>query len=455
MPDKPPSAIDAEERLLSLLIQDNQAIDTAASIIKGENFFLPKHRAIFDAMVDMRKNGLVVDLVTLVERMQDDQTLKLAGGASGVSAILTAPVAPDAKQYALIVWHKAMLRQLSIRAEEIAKMCNSGGDAIEIVSAAKDSIATITDEFFENDLIKQQRIEDLASRLEEWTRLAPGEFTLLDIINQFETKAGPKDLTIALERLVEVGVLERSGKRRCTYRPRKMDLEEIDYKTADKEPIKIWLPFGLQRLVNIMPGNIVMIAGAPNSGKTALLLNIALDNERHAEVHYFSSEMDANEMKLRLSKYSAESIKAMRFKAYHRDGDFGDVVKRGKGVINIIDFLEVHDEFYKVGQMIKDIYDNLDGAIAIIGMQKNPGNETGLGGQRMMEKARLALTLENNTLKITKAKNYAIPGLNPNGLAFKYKIVHGINLMGDRSKQGWYSAATGQPISFNVYKDEF
>ena len=56
----------------------------------------------------------------------------------------------------------------------------------------------------------------------------------------------------------------------------------------------------------------------------------------------------------------------------------------------------------------------------------------------MMEKARLAITLDKGKLKITKAKNYADPAINPNGMSIYYKLVNGINIMPDRRKSGWF-----------------
>lgn len=294
-----------------------------------------------------------------------------------------------------------------------------------------------------NDLVKQQTVENIAAQLEAWIRLAPGEFRLRDVAEQFEFCQDGKcepipttygELTQALEKLVSLNIIEHASKRRGHYRPVVKRLEPIDYHHADDKPLPIWLPFGLSRYVQIMPGNIIIISGSPNAGKTAICLNLAIDNQEDFNVSYFSSEMAGGEMRKRLSKFRNSPLSAINFQAFARDGDFADVIMPGEKNINIIDFLEVHDNFWLVGQYIKDIHERLNGAVAVIAMQKNPGADTGLGGYRMMEKARLALTLEGGLMKVVKAKNYADPVVNPNGMSIKYKLFDGINLS---SPKGW------------------
>ncbi len=429
-----PNDTEAEARLLSLLLHGNEFIPDAINMLAYTDFYSAKHQAIFQAIVDMEISGKSIDLVTICDHLKKTGKLKQAGGASYVDQVYMTPVAPGADQYSRIIFDKATLRRLCMKANGIVNLCYSDGDTSEIVERAHRAIGSITEGYLKSDIVSDQRINEIAMRLTEWATMAPGEFNLMDVINQFDRETNPMDLTMALEKMVNEEVLERVGSRRGVYRPRKGNIDLIDYKTAKRDALKIWLPFGMQQLVNIMPGNIIMVSGAPNAGKTALMLNIALDNEGDYTVHYFSSEMGASEMNLRLSKYRGRPISAMRFHAYRRDGDFSDAIKPGLGVINIIDFLEMHSDFYSVGQKIKDIHDRLNGAIAFVAMQKNPGKGTALGGYRMMEKARLAISLEKNELEITKAKNYAKPETNPNGMKIRYKIFDGINLS---AASGW------------------
>ena len=263
-------------------------------------------------------------------------------------------------------------------------------------------------------------------QLVKWIDDAPGAFHISNITNDtgLQYKYAKK-----LEKLVEIGYIERAGARRGWYRPKEVELIEMDYKDAESNPVELWLPFDLDTLVEIYEGNIIIIAGIPNSGKTGVCFNIINENESEWNVHYFNSEMSAGELQKRLSFFLYKTIDDWKFKAYERAEKFGDVIKSGAGNLNIIDFLEVHDEFYIVGKRIKEIHDRLKGAVAIIGLQKNPGAKTGLGGYRTMEVARLAITLESGQVEITKAKNWRDPKKNPNGLIRNFKLVNGCEII--------------------------
>ena len=169
---------------------------------------------------------------------------------------------------------------------------------------------------------------------------------------------------------------------------------------------------------------------------TAFMLNIVKENMlKDWDVGYFTSEMESGELKLRLKKFPDISLDQWRFKAYRRGGDFQDVIKPGKNSLNIVDFLEVHDEFYIIARRLKEIHDKLNGGIAVVGLQKNPGQDTGLGGWRSMEVTRLAIALDWGRCKIVKAKNWVDPEMNPNNWVISFKLVDGCRIIPGR--EGW------------------
>ena len=182
-----------------------------------------------------------------------------------------------------------------------------------------------------------------------------------------------------------------------------------------------------------MPGNIIIIAGSKDSGKSAFCFNIIDQNESKGwDINYFSSEMGAGEIKLRLQKFPYKSIDQWKFKAHSRSGDFSDVVKPGQNSLNIIDFLEVHDDFYAVAGLLKAIHDRLHGAVCIVCLQKNPNNDTGLGGYRTLEVCRIALALDKGRAKIVVAKNFRDSMVNPTGWICNYKLFNGCEIKPQR-----------------------
>jgi hypothetical protein len=272
-----------------------------------------------------------------------------------------------------------------------------------------------------------KKLLDSISYLQDWANAAPGWFSVNDVSNDVDERI---IFTEKFEMLVKMGFLERYGKRRGCYRKKESELVEMDYVDADDSPVDIWLPFNISDLVEIYDGNLIMIAGAKDSGKSCLMLNIIKENRhRFGEIHYFNSEMGSGELKKRLSLFPDIALDQWEFKAYERASNFEDVVFPGTGKLNIIDFLEIHDEFYIIGQKLKAIHDRLKGAVAIVCLQKNPGQDTGLGGWRSMEVTRLALAIDFDRVKITVGKNRRDPAVNPRGLVKNFKIYGGYQII--------------------------
>ena len=276
----------------------------------------------------------------------------------------------------------------------------------------------------------------------EWLHYIEGEFTYHDLARcmlrmDYDNNASALSLQMCLDGMCDqTGELERVGGRWGHYRKPKKDLVPIDITEADDTPVDIFLPFGMHQLVHIFPGNIITVGGEKNAGKTGYFLNLAFDNRDRFKVHYFNSEMGPGEIRLRCVKHSESNRvpfsewKKVNF--YERSDNFSDVIFPGKGSLNIIDFYECHDEFYKMGEGIRKIHDRLNGALAFIAIQKNPGNSDPVGGRRVTEKSRVHLSISYDhsrayphKLKIEVGKNWADPRVNPRGMCVDYKLAGG------------------------------
>ena len=203
-----------------------------------------------------------------------------------------------------------------------------------------------------------------------------------------------------------------------------INANKIDYLNANPENIyKIFWPLGLHKWVNLFPKNIAIVAGASNAGKTAFLLNVAHDNCHIHPVRYLSSEMGPEELRLRLQlfNYHLNDWKSIDF--YDRSSDFSPLIEPDS--LNIIDFLEIYDNFYAIGSEIKAIYDRLKTGIAIIGIQKKSSSQFARGGEFTLEKARMYVSIDPGLCKIIKGKNWAQPGVNPKDMEFHYKLYNG------------------------------
>lgn len=260
-------------------------------------------------------------------------------------------------------------------------------------------------------------------------------FSRLQVTSREEKKA----VVLELLRLHKKGIIERGKGRNGCYRRIESECEEIDFLNASEEGVDIRWPFQIERYVRILPKNIIVIAGSPDAGKSAFLFNVVKENMERHKIYYYSSEMGAAEIKDRLKKFGLPLKDWKRCTFKERSSNFSDVIV--PDAVNVIDFIEVHDEFYRVGGLIKEVYDKLTTGIAVIALQKKPGQDLGRGGLGTLEKPRLYLAIDNGKLKIVKAKNWVDSQVNPNGLEVSFKLVDGCKFIkiGDwaNADSGW------------------
>lgn len=274
---------------------------------------------------------------------------------------------------------------------------------------------------------------NLTQSIRDWVGVTWGNISVTSYIKAqqsvtFVTPQFRNKCRVIFGRLVKEGLLERIPDKDGWYRHVDNTCEDIDFRIAGEEPFDIWLPFGLHEMVEIMPGNIILIAGEPNVGKSCFMLNVIRENMYKHKVYYFTSEMGGSELKKRLRKFDDMSLDDWQFEAKSRSADFAQVIHPDRGAINIIDYLEIYENFYEIGSHLAAIHEKLGDAIAIVAIQKSKGIDTGRGGAFTLEKPRLALAMSPGILKIVKAKNWK--GIdNPNGKVVKFRIVQGSTLI--------------------------
>jgi len=268
--------------------------------------------------------------------------------------------------------------------------------------------------------------KSLALLVTEWVDRTEGTYFDVRQIYQdlkVDSRAGRKNVSVIFQRLKQTEVVKAHATKHGYFKRLITDVGEIEWQSADVNNIvQLSWVFGLEKYVNIYPKNICVIAGSFNAGKSAYMLNLVHDNMLFHDVVYFSSEMGAEELKLRLSKFSC-GLEGWDFKARERADNFGDVIL--PNAINLIDYLEVSNDFYRVADEITEIFSRLDKGIAVIALQKKKGAEMGRGAEFSAEKPRLYLSMDTGKLKIVKAKNWRDPENNPNGLEFFFKLRAG------------------------------
>ena len=244
--------------------------------------------------------------------------------------------------------------------------------------------------------------------------MTPGDFVSTDVDSNLGllTRVDKVDRAKILGRLIDEGLVER-GKKRGHFRVIDQSEEIIDWEHAEAgDGLPLRWPLELEKRFEVMPGSVVIVAGESNAGKTALLLNVARLNLDTFPTFYFSSsnETNARVLNKRLRAFNEPLDVWKPMTAISRAGDFSDVI-RPDG-LNLIDYLEMHQDFYEIGGRIAAIAEKLNEGVAVVALQKNPGSDYGRGGAMTVDKATVYLSLhrgdldtkEPHTLKLPKIK---------------------------------------------------
>jgi replicative DNA helicase len=232
----PPQAIDIEEAVLSSILIEPDAIYTVIGLIKPESFYKDGNKKIFEAAYNIFKRNCPVDLLTVTEELRRSNNLEAAGGPIYITQLTGKIVSTANLEYhARIVQQKYILRELIRLSSEIrARSFDESNDVAEIFDYAESS--------------------------------------LLDISGMTEKKEAVR-LNVIVDNVI--GMIDKVQKHEIKLIGQPSGFTSIDSKTG-----------GFKK------GELVIIAGRPSMGKTALALQIALNNAALGyPVAFFSIEM--------------------------------------------------------------------------------------------------------------------------------------------------------------------
>jgi len=143
----PPQNLEAEMAVLGSMLLDEDAISVATELLSIDSFYKDTHRKIFEAILSLYSQNKAVDLITLTDKLKKDANLEDVGGASFLTALANAvPSAANINHYVSIVKEKSILRTLLNNATRIISMCyESDGNVDEVVDSAEKFIFEVSD----------------------------------------------------------------------------------------------------------------------------------------------------------------------------------------------------------------------------------------------------------------------------------------------------------------------
>jgi replicative DNA helicase len=265
----PPHNTEIEAALLGAVLTNNRSFDKMADFLRADHFFEPVHARIYDAIAKLIERGQVASPQTLRHLFESDELLQEVGGPQYLYELAASVVSViNAGDYAKTVHDLYLRRELIGLGEDVVNDAYTG----DIEITAQDQIEGM-----------EQRLYDLATT---------GE--------------------------VERGAVELGSAAKTALK-----MAEDAFKNKGKV---VGVTTGLslldRKLGGLHPSDLIILAGRPSMGKTALATNIAFNAARAAQakekegktdesgpsgpVLFFSLEMAAEQLATRILSEQSE-----------------------------------------------------------------------------------------------------------------------------------------------------
>ncbi|NCT41233.1 MAG: replicative DNA helicase [Alphaproteobacteria bacterium] len=264
-----PHNMEAEQGLLGVLLVDNRAVEKLGDHLHADHFFMPAHQRIFAAIRTMIDRGQNASPVTLKNYFEQDDDLKDVGGAEYLADLAGSVVnVINIDDYARAIYDLHLRR--------------------ELITLGEDVVNEAYDHNLESDAVGAiERAESKLFSLAESGEVKGGFVTLRDSV------------------LVAIEHAEKAYKTKGSVTGITSGIRDVD-----------------KKLGGFQPSDLLILAGRPSMGKTALAVNWAFNaakayadsgGEEGGRVAFFSLEMSADQLAGRiLSEQSGISGDAIR-----------------------------------------------------------------------------------------------------------------------------------------------
>ncbi|KUK79083.1 MAG: replicative DNA helicase [Microgenomates bacterium 39_7] len=245
-PKIPPHDLEAEESVLSAILIDGEAIIKVSDYLKPESFYERSHQLIYESMIQLYEQREAIDVVTLVNQLKKNKSLKQVGGSSSIAKLSNSvSTAANAESYAKLIKEYYVKRQLITISGQMSDWAfDSGKSAQDVLDAAEAKVFKVSQTHSAQDFIP---IKDT-------------------LVESFER------------------------------------LDELQKNQGELRGV----PTGFQDLDNLLAGmqrsNLLILAARPGMGKTAFSLNMtqSITVKHKKKVGFFSLEMSKEELVDRL-----------------------------------------------------------------------------------------------------------------------------------------------------------
>ena len=253
--NKQPSNLEAEQALIGSVLVNNDIIDEVSSFIKPSIFYDPAHIKIYEVIENLNNKGMVANPITLKNYFEKDNMLNEVGGTEYLVKLTRfSGSSKQAVDYAKII-HEMYLRR-------------------ELISIS---------EKLSYDTLNANNQEENAENIIEST-----EKSLFNLAERGSFSQSFIEFKKAIDKTIEMATLAMQSDKGIVGVP--TGLTDLDAKLG-----------GLHK------SDLIILAGRPSMGKTALATNIAynaaqniLSRQEKSSVAFFSLEMSSEQLSTRI-----------------------------------------------------------------------------------------------------------------------------------------------------------
>ena len=252
--NKLPSNIEAEQSLIGSVLVNNDIIDEISNIVNAGKFFDPIHKKIYEVVENLNNKGMIANPITLKNYFENDVGLSEVGGVDYLVKLTRfSSSIKQAIDYAKIIHEMYVKRELIFISDEI------------------------------EDQAKDDQIEKTGENIIEGA-----EKSLFDLAERGNFSQTFLKFNQAVDQTIEMATLAMKSDRGIVGVP--TGLTDLD-----------------EKLGGLHKSDLIIIAGRPSMGKTALATNIAFyaaknmqENNEKGSVAFFSLEMSSEQLSTRI-----------------------------------------------------------------------------------------------------------------------------------------------------------
>ena len=259
--NKHPSNIEAEQALIGSVLVNNDIIDEISSIISSRIFYDPGHIKIYEVIENLNNKGMIANPITLKNYFEKDNMLNEVGGTEYLVKLTRfSGSSKQALDYAKIIHEMYLRRELILISDKLS-----------------------------SDTLNANSQEQNAENIIEGT-----EKSLFDLAERGSFSQSFLKFNQALDQTIEMATLAMKNDQGIVGMP--TGLTELD-----------------EKLGGLHKSDLIILAGRPSMGKTALATNIAYNVSRHilkrqekSSVAFFSLEMSSEQLSTRILSEQAK-----------------------------------------------------------------------------------------------------------------------------------------------------